>query len=415
MNFTRRISKYPLADVRSKRRKRRWFLIWFVSAFAACDVLFLFVLFKIFLPMLLDTTPYLLPEQAQEYTHLSTFTTSSERSVTTLAFTPDGKTLACAVYNEIILWDVKTDAPLYTIKEPEGAVTALAFSPDGKTLASGNQSKQNSVILYDTATGHLKTYLTGHISWIATLDFSPDGETLVGANSDGLIIAWDTSTSLIPQRVLGTFAFARLDHLYGHRYYDYYRERIITGWNWDIRDLNVGNTPENLNSILNSKTFENKGIIALTPGPNLLPIYLSSHTYPVQALVFSPDGKTLASSSRSEFQPFNITTGKIHLWNVGTGVPISTLTTPGRRVETLAFSSDGKMLASDGSKRWADSRKILIWDLTAHQLISMIDTDSPCEITALAFASDNTTLASGNECGKVDIWDITGRIRKKTQ
>ncbi|RKU12873.1 hypothetical protein C6501_10220 [Candidatus Poribacteria bacterium] len=411
MYLIRRISKHSFKHVRNKRRKRYWVLFYFVSAFAVCDVLILFVLFKIFLPMLLNTTPYLLPEHAQEYTHLATFTAPGQH-VTTLAFTPDGKTLACAAYNEILLWDVKTGNPLYTIKAPEGIVTALALSPDGKTLASSNKSKQNSVILYDTATGHLKTYLSGHTSWIATFDFSPDGATLVGANSDGLITAWDTITGLTHQHILGTFAFARWTRLYGLGYSGYYRKRTITMWNRNARDTNIVNTPESLNSVLKSQTFDNKEVIALTPGPNLPPIYLSSHSYPIQALAFSPDGKTLASSSWSEYQPFDITTGIIHLWDVDTGLPTSTLKTPGRKVQTLAFSPDGKTLASDGSKRWKGSRKILIWDLTTHRLISMIDTDSLCEITALAFASDNTTLASGNECGKVDLWDITGQIRK---
>lgn len=432
MNLIQRISNYPLESVRSKRKKRYWLLIWLVSTFAACDVLLLFLLTKIFLPHLLSNTPYLLPEQAQEYTHLSTFTPSPERSVNMLAFTPDGKTLACAVYNEIILWDVKTDVPLYTIKELEGVVTALAFAPDGKTLAISNQSKQNSVILYDTATGHLKTYLTGHTSWIATLDFSPDGETLVGANSDGLITAWDTSTGLTHQRKLGTLAFTQADYLYRYRYYaydreriitrlsnseaqvilrnSYCRERIITRWHWDVRDLNVGNTPENLNSILNSKTFVNKEIIVLTPGPNLLPIYLS---YPVQVLEFSPDGKILASGSRSDYQLFNITTGKIHLWDVDTGQTVATLKTPGMRVDTLAFSPDGKTLASDGNKHWKSDNKIFIWDLTTYELISIIETDSPSKITALAFAPDNITLASSNSSGRVDLWDITGNIKNR--
>ena len=169
-----------------------------------------------------------------------------------------------------------------------------------------------------------------------------------------------------------------------------------------------------MHSVLNSKTFENDGIIAITPGPNLLPIYLSSHTYPVQALAFSSDGKTLASSSQSEFQPLNITTGEIQLWDVDTGMSISTLRTPGRDVNTLVFSPDGKILASSGSRRSRDRFKILIWDLTIHRLISMIDTGSRSEITALAFAPDNTTLASGNRSGKVDLWDITGQTRKWT-
>ena len=407
MNLKRRISKHLFGQARRKRSKRYWLLIWLVSTFAACDVLLLFLLTKIFLPLLTDTTPYLLPEQAQDYVHLSTFT-APRKSVAAVAFTPDGKTLACAAYNEIILWDVKTGDPQYTMKEHEGIVTALTFSPDGKTFASSSKSKQFPVLLCDTVTGQVKASLSGHTSWIATLDFSLDGDTLVGANGSGLITAWDTSTGITHKHLPGTFAFARL--IYG----DYNRERIITRWNRDARVKNVGNTPKSLHSVLNSKTFEDDGIIAITPGPNLLPIYLSSHTYPVQALAFSSDGKTLASSSQSEFQPLNITTGEIQLWDVDTAMSISTLRTPGRDVNTLVFSPDGKILASSGSRRSRDRFKILIWDLTTHQLISMIDTGSRSEITALAFAPDNTTLASGNRSGKVDLWDITGQIRKWT-
>ncbi len=86
-------------------------------------------------------------------------------------------------------------------------------------------------------------------------------------------------------------------------------------------------------------------------------------------------------------------------------MPTITLRTSGWEVDTLAFSPNGKHLASD-------SQKILIWDLTSHQLISMIDTDSHGDITALVFASDNKTLASGNKYGTVHLWDITGQNRK---
>ena len=188
MNLKRRISKHLFGQARRKRSKRYWLLIWLVSTFAACDVLLLFLLTKIFLPLLTDTTPYLLPEQAQDYAHLSTFT-APRKPVTAVAFTPDGKTLACAAYNEIILWDVKTGDPQYTMKEHEGIVTALTFSPDGKTFASSSKSKQFPVLLCDTVTGQVKTSLSGHTSWIATLDFSLDSDTLVGANDSGLIPA----------------------------------------------------------------------------------------------------------------------------------------------------------------------------------------------------------------------------------
>ncbi len=233
------------------------------------------------------------------------------------------------------------------------------------------------------------------------MEYSPDGKMIVGASYNGEITAWETSTGNTFQPTLGTFAFAK-----PATYDYYYPDNILVRWNWDINNKNVGNTPSNLISVLESAAFHETGIIAMMPGPNTFPIYLSSHKYPLGSLAFSQDGETLASSSRSEVQSFHITRGKIHLWNINVGKPTATLRTPDWRVGRLAFSPDGKYLASDGSKRRLDSRKILVWDLTTHQLISIIDTDSICEITVLVFASDSRTLASGDECGKVDLWKV---------
>ena len=406
MNLKHRISKHLFGRIRNKRKKRIWNYIWIVLSIAACDVLILFVLFEIFLPMLLETTPYLLPEHSQEYSYVNSFL-ATNRPVTALEFSPDGKTLAHGMYTKILLLDIETGKQQYNLSEHDGVVTSLAFSPDGKTLVSSSKSNQNSVILYDTTTGDVKSNLYGHSSWITNLDYSPDGKTIVGASENGKITAWETSTGISFQPILGTFAFTRplID-----KYYE--KKQIIVRWNWKINPNNVGNTPDNINSVVKSKSFEKQGIIAMTPGPNNQPIFLTYHRYPVSALTFSPDGKILASGGRSKLQPFNMTEGKIHLWNVETGMPTITLRTPGWKVDTLAFSPNGKYLASDGSKRWRDSQKILIWDLTAYRLISMIDLSSLSEITALVFASDNKTLASGDERGKVQVWDITGETNK---
>ncbi len=413
MNLTQRISNYPLESVRSKRKKRYWLLIWFASAFAVCDMIVLFVLFKILLPVLLDDTPYLLAEDAQEYTHLSTYAITSTSKL--LTFSPDGKILACGAYNEILLWDTETGNQLYAMREHAGAVTALTFSPDGKTFASSSESDQNTVLVCDTPTGQVITYLPRQNSLIVYLDFSPDGSTLVAADGQGSVMAWDTNTHLLHQRIQGRFAFARRAYTY-QDYYTFpesYKGSIITRWNRDIRDTNTISTSESLRSIVESATFNDNGIIAIAPGPNTLPIYLSSNPYPIQSLMFSPDGKILASGSRNEYQPFNITTGKVHLWDVDTGQTVATLKTPGRRVNTLAFSPDGKTLASDGNKHWKGDNKIFIWDLTTYELISIIETDSLSKITALAFAPDNITLASSNSSGRVDLWDITGNIKNR--
>lgn len=70
------------------------------------------------------------------------------------------------------------------------AVYSLAFSPDGKTLASGTLN--GSVILWDTALRQpIGEPLTGHGNWINSVAFSPDGKTLASAGADSIVILWN--------------------------------------------------------------------------------------------------------------------------------------------------------------------------------------------------------------------------------
>jgi WD40 repeat protein len=68
-------------------------------------------------------------------------------------------------------------------------VTTLAYSPDGKRLASA--SNDQTVKVWDTATGQETLALKGHSGFVTSVMFSPDGQQLASASEDQTVRVWD--------------------------------------------------------------------------------------------------------------------------------------------------------------------------------------------------------------------------------
>jgi WD40 repeat protein len=107
-----------------------------------------------------------------------------------LAFSPDGKTLACAIEDTVELWDVATGKNVSTLKSNSKYVDGLAFSPDGRTLALGHPYDP-VVELWDVASNKRITMLKGRgKDSINTLSFSPDGKMLASGGPDSTLELW---------------------------------------------------------------------------------------------------------------------------------------------------------------------------------------------------------------------------------
>ena len=90
------------------------------------------------------------------------------------------------------------------------SVTTVAFSPDGKHIASG--SWDNTIMLWDAITGDYKKTLSGHLSSVDVVAFSPDGKHMASGFWDGMVKLWDVAGALKPSKYLGNTINSHMEY-----------------------------------------------------------------------------------------------------------------------------------------------------------------------------------------------------------
>jgi WD40 repeat protein len=277
-------------------------------------------------------------------------------------------------------------------------VSALAYSPDGETLASG--AFDGTVRLWDPATGRTRKVLTApgdkdDPAFVRTLAFGPDGRTLATSGNDDARL-WNPETG----RVRASVAVREPDD----------DNMAAVGFDRAGRALAVTESGQVLDVAGGRVTTTLRGptglemAVAFAPGGRTLAtstrdrtaqlwdlatgrvlVTLRSGTGVVSSLAFSRDGKTLATGTED---------GTVHLWNVSDGKQRTTLTSASSRVESMVFAPDGTTLAAgsyDGTVR--------LWDLaTGRARTTLTGHTSP--VMATAFSPDGTELATGNEADR---------------
>jgi Tol biopolymer transport system component len=283
--------------------------------------------------------------------------------VNSVAFSPDGKTLADGDgYGNVQLWDMATMQETSAL--PTDVVNSVAFSPDGTMLATG--STDGSARLWHVATSQQAGGpLIAHAGGVRSVVFSPDGKTLAAGNNDGTIRLWDVAT----HRPIG-------GSLTGHG-----GAVLSVAFSPDGKTLGTGNN-DGTGQLWEVATHQPIG------GP------LTGQSGPVKSVAFSPDGKTLAAGSADD---------TVLLWDVATRQPIRYPLTNGQAggVSSVAFSPDGKTLAAgfgDGT--------VWLWNVASHQPISGPFTGHTGGVKSVAFSPAGKTLASGSSDQTVRFWNV---------
>src|SRR5262249_52172521 len=98
------------------------------------------------------------------------------------------------------LWNATTKKEIREIPVSDGIPWSVAFAPDGKTLAAGvgvwEDKTPGKVILWDPAAGKERATLSGHVGAVPCLAFTPDGRTLASADTRGTVKLWDVARAL---------------------------------------------------------------------------------------------------------------------------------------------------------------------------------------------------------------------------
>ena len=293
--------------------------------------------------------------------------TSAVNVAWTVAISFDGKWWASGgIQGQVRVWKGVRFQTLHLVWQAHtDLVYTLSFSPDGRLLASG--SSDGTIKLWDMESGVL--LWTGRQYFPRCLAFSPDGHLLVSGGMDATVQLWDSQSG----RNLHTLTHP--SHVWA------------LAWSPDGSLLASGCRNGEI------RLWERSRETTLAFAP-----YLSVQTNWVGSLAFSPDGRTLVSTSWGD--------QTVKLWDVGShgtspcGQLLRTLPGYTDKSRCVAWSPDGRTLAYSNP-----DKEICVFDVEEDRYRAVLHGHS-IDVYGLAFTPDGTRLLSGSADGTLRVWDV---------
>ena len=303
---------------------------------------------------------FLAPAQAVEEASEVFVPLGHAGGVRTVAFSPDGKwALSGSEDQTLRLWEAATGREVRTFVGHTEAITFAVFSPDGRQILSSSYDR--TLKLWEAATGREIRTFRGHGEGVWDAAFSPDGKWALSGSADQTMKLWNLATG---------------DEV-----------RTFTGHQQAVTDVDF--SPDGTLAVSGSV---DQTIKLWKVGTGEEVRTFKGHAQGITVVAFSPDGARLISSSEDR---------TLRLWDVKTGLALRTFSGHVQAVLSVAFSPDGKQVLSAGQ-----DQTLKLWDVATgkEQRAFLGHTEA---VVAAVFSPDGKWALSGSEDQSLKLWDVT--------
>ncbi len=298
--------------------------------------------------------------------------------------------------------------PKQTFLGHKGGVRSVNFSLDGDyVLTSGDDG---SVRLWDAQTGREVRQFQGDSEMFSV--FSPDGDYILAGNSYGTIWLWDINTGETIQHFSDhNFSLISIAYSPDGKYavttgFEYLPNHLNwrTGYSARLWDVETGQELRQFSGhtdFVTSAAFSPDGkTIVTTSADNTARLWdvesgaeirrFTGHSEFVWSVTFSPDGKYIVTGSRDR---------TARMWDVLTGDEIRQFSGHEHWVNAVAISHDGHFLLT------GSANKVILWDIHTGQMLRQFNGQT-ASITSVVFSPDDRYLISGSLDGSAWLWDL---------